>query len=191
MTWRIFPNFKEKTMLAMQYRFVLPADYDMTIIQRRIDDNGYKMAGFPGLIFKAWLYACKAKGPTNTDENVYAPFYLWQDAESMHCFLSGAGFKKLTEDFGWPQVHTFPVLSARLSPEMVQAGFASLNVSTVPAYADLAGLTQPPKQAGALARLSALDTFHWRHIDFCLWTTAPAQDSGHFQRYQVGHLSVP
>ncbi|WP_210497566.1 DUF4865 family protein, partial [Pantoea ananatis] len=51
-------------MLAMQYRFVLPADYDMTIIQRRIDDNGYKMAGFPGLIFKAWLYACKAKGPT-------------------------------------------------------------------------------------------------------------------------------
>ncbi|WP_210498086.1 DUF4865 family protein, partial [Pantoea ananatis] len=113
--------------------------------------NGYKMAGFPGLIFKAWLYACKAKGPINTDENVYAPFYLWQDAESMHCFLSGAGFKKLTEDFGWPQVHTFPVLSARLSPEMVQAGFASLNVSTVPAYADLAGLTQPPKQAGALA----------------------------------------
>lgn len=71
---------------------------------------------------------------------------------------------------------------------MVQAGFASLNVSTVPAYADLAGLTQPPKQAGALARVSALDTFHWRHIDFCLWTTAPAQDSGHFQRYQVGHL---
>lgn len=135
-------------MLAMQYRFVLPADYDMTIIQRRIDDNGYKMAGFPCLIFKAWLYACKAKGPTNTDENVYAPFYLWQDAESMHCFLSGAGFKKLTEDFGWPQVHTYPVLSARLSPEMVQAGFASLDVSTVPAYADLAGLTQPPNKPG-------------------------------------------
>lgn len=178
-------------MLAMQYRFVLPADYDMTIIQRRIDDNGYKMAGFPGLIFKAWLYACKAKDPINTDENVYAPFYLWQDAESMHGFLSGAGFKKLTEDFGWPQVHTFPVLSARLSPEFVQAGFASLDVSTVPAYADLAGLMQPPKQAVALARVSALDTFHWRHIDFCLWATAPAQDSGHFQRYQVGHLSVP
>ncbi|WP_394547494.1 DUF4865 family protein [Pantoea ananatis] len=191
MTWRIFPNFKEKTMLAMQYRFVLPADYDMTIIQRRIDDNGYKMAGFPGLIFKAWLYACKAKDPINTDENVYAPFYLWQDAESMHGFLSGAGFKKLTEDFGWPQVHTFPVLSARLSPEFVQAGFASLDVSTVPAYADLAGLMQPPKQVVALARVSALDTVHWRHIDFCLWATAPAQDSGHFQRYQVGHLSVP
>ncbi|MCW0353717.1 DUF4865 family protein (plasmid) [Pantoea ananatis] len=178
-------------MLAMQYRFVLPADYDMTIIQRRIDDNGYKMAGFPGLIFKAWLYACKAKDPINTDENVYAPFYLWQDAESMHGFLSGAGFKKLTEDFGWPQVHTFPVLSARLSPEFVQAGFASLDVSTVPAYADLAGLMQPPKQVVALARVSALDTVHWRHIDFCLWATAPAQDSGHFQRYQVGHLSVP
>lgn len=30
-------------MLAMQYRFVLPADYDMTIIKRRINDHGHKM----------------------------------------------------------------------------------------------------------------------------------------------------
>ncbi len=178
-------------MLAMQYRFVLPADYDMTIIKRRINDHGHKMDGFPGLLFKAWLYACKSNSPTYSEENSYAPFYLWQNAESLHRFLSGAGFKKLTEDFGWPQVHTFPVLSADLGPDISHAGFASLAVSRVPAYSELSGLTHCTNQSGDVARVSALDTFHWRRIAFCLWTKAPAQNALHTQHYEVGRLSFP
>jgi len=40
-------------MIAMQYRFPLPADYDMAIIDRRIADKGHLTDGFPGLLFKA------------------------------------------------------------------------------------------------------------------------------------------
>ena len=32
-------------MIAMQYTFTLPADYDMGIIEKRIADNGHLMDG--------------------------------------------------------------------------------------------------------------------------------------------------
>ena len=44
-------------MIAMQYSFTLPADYDMSVIDRRIADTGPLLDGFPGLKFKAYLVA--------------------------------------------------------------------------------------------------------------------------------------
>ncbi|CAK6500361.1 hypothetical protein PANPA_00247 (plasmid) [Pantoea sp. Nvir] len=38
-------------MILMHYRFTLPADYDMAIIERRIAENGARLDGFPDLIF--------------------------------------------------------------------------------------------------------------------------------------------
>ena len=37
-------------MIVMQYRFTLPADYDMAVIETRIRENGAKLDGFPGLL---------------------------------------------------------------------------------------------------------------------------------------------
>ena len=47
-------------MLAMQYSFTLPADYDMDIIRRRVASKGPLIDGLPGLGFKAYLYARRA-----------------------------------------------------------------------------------------------------------------------------------
>lgn len=33
-------------MIGMQYKVILPKDYDMEIIKKRIKDNGYKTDGF-------------------------------------------------------------------------------------------------------------------------------------------------
>ena len=58
-------------MLAMQYTFTLPADYDMDIIRQRVTTKGPAVDGFPGLGFKAFLYTRRGDhGP----ENLYAPF---------------------------------------------------------------------------------------------------------------------
>jgi Domain of unknown function (DUF4865) len=40
-------------MIAMQYNFTLPADYDMSVIDRRIADKGPLLDGFPGFKFKS------------------------------------------------------------------------------------------------------------------------------------------
>ena len=42
-------------MIGMQYKVILPKDYDMDIIRKRVEDNGYKTDGFQELNFKAYL----------------------------------------------------------------------------------------------------------------------------------------
>ena len=46
-------------MIAMQYKIVLPSDYPMETIEARIKEKGHLLDGFPGLIFKAYLYSRK------------------------------------------------------------------------------------------------------------------------------------
>ena len=93
-------------MIAMQYRFPLPADYDMAVIDRRIADRSHLTDGFPGLLFKAYLAARKA-GPGR--DNAYAPFYVWNTVEGMHAFLNGTGFAGVSDAFGRPSVATWLV----------------------------------------------------------------------------------
>lgn len=99
-------------MIAMQYSFTLPADYDMSIVDRRIRDKGPLLDGFPNLGFKAYLSA--RKGEFGSHDNVYAPFYLWQRPEGATDFLCGPGFEALTGAFGWPQVMTWIVSQAEI-----------------------------------------------------------------------------
>ena len=53
-------------MIAMQYSFTLPADYDMSIVDRRIRDKGPLLDGFPNLGFKAISAPAKANAPAAT-----------------------------------------------------------------------------------------------------------------------------
>lgn len=82
-------------MLAMQYSFTLPADYDISDIRERITTNGYLMDGFPLLVFKAFPYASRDQGRHYACENLYAPFYLWESTEGMNNFLVSSGFATL------------------------------------------------------------------------------------------------
>lgn len=108
-------------MIAMQYSFTLPADYDMSIVDRRIRDKGPLLDGFPNLGFKAYLGA--RRGECASRDNLYAPFYLWQKPEGASDFLCGAGFEALTGAFGWPTVRTWIVWQAELSAEIAAARF--------------------------------------------------------------------
>lgn len=94
-------------MIAMQYTFVLPADYDMTLIEQRITEKGHLLNGWPGLVFKAYLYARKDATNYHSPVNCYAPLYVWQDHHAMMAFLNSAEFKALCEHFGRPQVKTW------------------------------------------------------------------------------------
>ncbi len=94
-------------MIAMQYRIILPADYPMEKIETRIREKGYLLDGYPGLLFKAYLYARKHdvyEAKTNASVNSYAPFYVWKDHHAMVAFLNSDGFHALCEQFGRPEV---------------------------------------------------------------------------------------
>jgi hypothetical protein len=187
-------------MIAMQYGFTFPADYDMAIIDRRIAEKGHMMDGFPGLVFKSYLTQRRKPGQGNAlaAENVYAPFYLWHTAEAMNAFLCSAGFAGLTQAFGWPSVKTWSVWDARSSAGISKARFATRESFPVTSYSMLEALRASEiEQADILARkeqalavVTGFEPTTWTQVRFCLWDEPPAMTpTTGAQLYAVGHLS--
>lgn len=182
-------------MLTMHYSFTLPAAFDMGVIRERIATKGPLLDDFDGLVFKAYLYACRGEhGP----ENLYAPFYLWAGTGAMNRFLLGPGFAALTRDFGWPAVKTASLLHAAQTPALREARFATRELVAVAPHADLAALEAAERehtasamaQGGALAAVSAYEPTTWTLTRFRLWRE-PAPEHAGVQRYAVGHVSAP
>jgi hypothetical protein len=188
-------------MIAMQYGFVLPAGYDMTIIDRRIRDKGPLLDGFGHLRFKAYLTARKHDNGFTSADNLYAPFYLWDQSEGLDAFLTGPGFAALTRDFGWPPVRTWVVWHAELQNDLAEARFATREIVPIPHHSDLTSFktdavadAKAAVRGGAVAAVSAFDPTGWTWVKFRLWHALPAerQQAGKdVQTYAVGHISLP
>jgi hypothetical protein len=175
-------------MIAMQYRFPLPADYDMAIIDRRIADRGHLTDGFPGLLFKAYLSARKT-GPAQ--DNAYAPFYVWNTVDGMHAFLNGPGFAGVSQAFGRPAVATWLVWQARCAPGFEHARFASVERRPILPGTDLEALRREETADGghALATVVGYEPGTWTLVRFCLWDSEPVADAA-TPVYAVGHVST-
>lgn len=147
-------------MIVMQYRFTLPADYDMAIVENRIAENGAKLDGFAGLLFKAYLVS--RREDEYTEENRYAPLYVWEDAGAMARFLQSQGFRKLTQDFGWPQIDTW----------------LSIDRQPIAAHSDLSALAMH-------APLCAWDVSRWQllQVEF-----GDAPQAG-IENYRIGYVA--
>ncbi|WP_343728269.1 DUF4865 family protein [Duganella sp.] len=176
-------------MIAMQYSFVLPADYDMAVIRERIATKGPLLDSLPGLVFKAYLYA-------DGTEHAYAPFYLWRDEEAMHGFLNGPAFAGVARAFGWPSVKTWTPWHASVGAEVREARFATRSGAVIAPYSALSELrlqeeafAQQALAQGALAVVVGFEPVTWTITRLCLWRDAPPADAG--QRYSVGHVSAP
>lgn len=183
-------------MIAMQYSFTLPADYDMAIIRRRIVEKGPLLDHFDGLLMKAYLYAERG---THGPENLYAPFYVWRDSEAMQRFLGSAGFAHATRDFGWPSIRCWPVWNAHLPAQVRHARSASREILTIPPHASLDTLRRDAHDAlqheaerQACAGVNAFEPTHWTQVRLRLFEDSPpAAPNGQRQWYAVGHVSQP
>jgi hypothetical protein len=182
-------------MIAMQYGFTLPADYDMAIIDRRIADKGKFTDGFPGLVFKAYLITRKTD-PLGPGENRYAPFYLWESASAMNTFLCGPGFAAVTQSFGWPMVNTWSAWWSRISDRVAEARFASIELMPVQSHANLGELQAAEcrlaaasmETEGALAAVAGFNPSNWNVVRLRLWKRPPpSMTTGTI--YAIGHLS--
>jgi hypothetical protein len=190
----------EQMMIAMQYSFVLPSDYDMTIINRRIAEKGNRTDNFPNLKFKAYLRANKS--PKNSHENLYAPFYLWSSAAAMNEFICGRdiGIIGLSQSFGWPTIRTWSVWQAPMSADVSRAVFATREILAIAPHAALDELRKRDSEdaiddverRGALASVAAYEPTTWTRVRLRLWGAPqelPNRDG--LQAYDVGHMSVP
>lgn len=179
-------------MLAMQYRFVLPADYDMGIVDQRVATRGHMTDGFPGLLFKAYLIARKSDG---RPDNEYAPFYVWKSVEGMNAFLTGGGFAGVSQAFGWPSVKQWIVWEAEPCTDPDGAHFATEEIVPINAHASLAPLRESETARardefqGAVAWAIGFEPTSWTLLRFALWRRQPAEREGR-RLYAVEHVST-
>jgi len=188
-------------MIAMQYSFTLPADYDMSVIDRRIREKGHALDHHSPLSFKAYLVARKESALTRSPENLYAPFYLWRSCEGMRDFIASAGFAGLVNAFGWPVVRSWPaVVSVEQSGDPTLAGFASRELRQIAAFDDLDAFQRAEQEAsrvavqddGALLALAAFEPTTWTAVRFRLWRDAKSISTSHaVLAYEVEHVSNP
>jgi len=186
-------------MIAMQYSFTLPADYDMAIIDRRIAEKGPLLDDLPNLAMKAYLTARKG-GENGSTENLYAPFYVWHNASGLNDFLCGEGFVGLTQSFGWPGVRTWFVWQAHLTASVQDAVIATRELRAIDPHASLAEIRSRESEEavldverhGALASVSAFEPLTWTRVRFRLWGEKQrVKCTGSIQAYEVGHISFP
>jgi hypothetical protein len=187
-------------MIAMQYSFTLPADYDMSIIDRRIRDKGPLLDNFPDLRFKAYLTARAGDEKTASRENLYAPFYIWEKAEGLNNFVCGPGFAAVAASFGRPRIRTWVVWKTAISADIGAARFATRELVDIGAYEPLDELRKRESEAvavdveagSALASVAAFEPTSWSRVRFRLWQELPdAALVANALAYRVGHLSLP
>lgn len=186
-------------MIAMQYSFTLPADYDMAIIDRRIAEKGHLLDNYPHLRFKAYLSARRTDA-TRSRDNLYAPFYLWNAVDGLNNFLGGDGFAAVSQSFGRPQVRSWFVWQAFVSPDVAQAVYATREVVPVDALVSLGDrrrlesekVIEDVKQPGVLASVAGFEPATWTVVRFRLWRAdGPEPVNDATQIYKVGHMSLP
>ncbi|HEX4248851.1 MAG TPA: DUF4865 family protein [Pseudonocardia sp.] len=187
-------------MYTMQYELTLPADYDMKVIRRRVEDRGHRTDDFPGLGFKAYLI--RERGTAGSPVNQYAPFYLWHETAGMNRFLwGGGGFQGIVSDFGRPTVRHWTGVALQTGPSVAAVPrSATRHTEAIPGGADPAELVGLATEAlpalasadGVHSVTLAVDPFHWQLVRLTLSTEAPGTDAtGGDDRYEVLHLSTP
>jgi hypothetical protein len=184
-------------MHAMQYAITLPADYDMSIIHRRVAQKGHLLDRLPGLGLKAYLVRERS---TDCPVNQYAPFYLWTQGAAMAAFLwGGGGFQGIVADFGRPPVHHWtgarfargpavdaPARTATLTRQRLAA---DVNPQDALATADAAH-DHHAELDEVHSTAVAVDPSRWEIVHFTLWAVdAPCAAAQ--QRFRVLHLSAP
>lgn len=197
-------------MIAMQYSFTLPADYDMAIVDRRIAEKGPLLDGFPGLAFKAYLTARHHHlpdgsplpeglvGPEVAAENLYAPFYLWRRTEGMNDFVCGPGFAGVSGAFGWPVIRHWVPWEAALGRDVASARYAVREEAPIAPHTRLDLLRSQESAAarqavsdGTLAAVAAYDPAGWSLVRFRLLAQLPEEPLPAGARlYGVGHVSL-
>lgn len=185
-------------MLATQYSIALPADYDMSVIRKRVAERGHALDRLPGLGLKAYLIEDRSAGGRR---NQYAPFYLWTESRAASGFFwGGGGFGGIVRDFGRPSVATWlgaafvqgPAFGARPCSAVLTR--RALDAASDPAD-EAVGLRAWADEQSAIPDVHSvaalIDPVRWEAALFVLRTAVRPAEAEPGTSYEVLHLSAP
>lgn len=181
-------------MLAMQYTIELPQNFPASRIHARVSERSRLFDSLPGLVHKSFLF--------NEEDNIYAPFYIWENDNVAKEFLLDDLFKGVISSFSRPRVRSWNVISASYSSSKDFAPtFAIREADIIPVEESLQKIAaaEKAKQEAMLAKNNglyfhavALDAERWEIIRFSLWrdkSAATKPDADCVQSYDVLHVN--
>jgi hypothetical protein len=181
-------------MIGMQYKVILPKDYDMGIIRKRVLDNGYKMHGFPGLHFKAYLIIEAEQN--GSLYNCYAPLYVWNNSEGMNRFIFEGYYDNILESFGWQHINIGVPLSINLDEDFNKSRYAVEYVGNIPEGKSLINTSfmtsnhHVKSVEKSIGDLIIYNPDKWSYSQFSFYQEKPQIDStDHLTVYEILHIS--
>jgi hypothetical protein len=195
------PHSDGASMLIKQYVVALPADYDMSIIRRRIAEKSAAFDTLPGLGAKVFLL--RERGVCGAQANQYAPVYLWPSIEPMWGFVATNLFKGILDSFGWTPIRSWPALAFARKHD--DAGFhavrsVSRETVQIAPESDLAALRRDEiehakqavsNHADLIARAVGVNMEDWSLVRFDYWRCEQRDLPADAWSYEVVHVSAP
>ncbi len=185
-------------MTSMQYRILLPSDYDMGIIRERVRLNGHKADNLESLKFKAFIIS--EKGKLGNNSNYYAPFYVWDNEKGMNDIVLGDFFTGIVSSFGWQKIDTYPVFCF-YSNEIEKAVYAVSEIVSINDYTNLKQLREQEtlfhenliKDERIKASIVGYNPTNWTLVKFYLVEHLVYEElkNPNVVKYEVLHMSVP
>ena len=181
-------------MLAMQYSIPLPENYDVALIERRVNERKPLFDGHKGLVHKSFLY--------NEQDKLYAPFYIWKDVIEAQAFLLDDLFKGVVETFSRCRVRSWFVVHMAHGNRSISPTFARREVDIIPPEDKLDTFLAYEKNLqlelvndpNMVMQVAAFDADRWEVLRFSLWKdeqTAAKPTGDSYIDYRVLHVSEP
>lgn len=170
-------------MIGMQYKITLPNDYDMTIIRKRVRENGGKTDGFPDLLFKAYLII---DTPTKKE---YAPLYIWENNNGMNQFIFDSYYDNILASFGWQHINIAVPYQIELSNDFSHSKYVVEIEYDLPQTTKMSPLEFPYSDASCLGRVLVYNPDKWKYVVFYFYQNVPEDMLNKGTIYELLHLS--
>ena len=178
----------------MQYSIQLPANYDVALIENRVNERKPLFDEHKGLVHKSFLY--------NEEDKLYAPFYVWKDVIEAQAFLLDDLFKGVVETFSRCRVRTWFVVHMACGKRSLPPTFARREVDIIPPEEKLDNFLRYERDVQSelitdpnlYMQVAAFDADRWEILRFSLWkdeASARKPSSDSYLDYRVLHVSEP
>ncbi|MDL2418405.1 DUF4865 family protein [Bacillus tropicus] len=178
-------------MIGMQYKVILPKDYDMEIIRKRVEDNGHKTDGFQELNFKAYLIT--ESGKHGDFYNCYAPLYIWNGHEGMNKFIFEGYYDNILQSFGWQQINIGVPLVVNLKNDFKKCRYVVEYEGSISQSESLIGIQSTivdQKVENCLGNVVVYNPDKWGYSQFNFYEEKPEMVSNKGTTvYEVLHIS--
>lgn len=171
-------------MIGMQYKIMLPNDYDMEIIKNRVKTNGSKTDGFEGLLFKAYLVV---NSPTKKQ---YAPLYIWKNSEGMNRFIFDGFYKNILNSFGWQTINIGVSSYIDLSDQFDKSQFVLEIEHEIKETQNIATPELTFSDEPSLGKVIIYNPDKWKYTEFYFYEENPVEKSERGSIYEIVHLSL-